>query len=115
MLRVVLIAFLIAHGLVHLAIWLPRYDPQKGSFDPAHSWLIGDRRPLARLLAISATAILVVSGIALWADADWWRPTAVVGLIVSTLLLLMFFHRWYLFILAVNLGLIVGIGWLDWP
>jgi hypothetical protein len=34
---------------------------------------------------------------------------------VSTLLILMFFHRWYLFILAVNLALIVGIGWLDWP
>jgi hypothetical protein len=115
MLRVVLIAFLIAHGLVHVAIWAPKYDPEKAQFDPSHSWLIGDRRPLARSLAFSATAILIVAGIALWADAGWWRPTAVVGLIVSTVLLLFYFYRWYVFILAVNITLIVGIGWLDWP
>jgi hypothetical protein len=115
MLRVVLIAFLIAHGLVHVAIWAPRYDPEKAPFDPSHSWLIGDRRPLARFLAFSATAILIVAGIALWADAGWWRSTAVVGLIVSTVLLLLYFYRWYVFILAVNIALIVGIGWLDWP
>ena len=90
MLRVVLIAFLIAHGLVHLAIWAPKDDPEKATFDPAHSWLIDDRRPLARLLAFSATAILIVAGIALWVDVGWWWPTAVVGLIVSTVLLLLF-------------------------
>jgi hypothetical protein len=70
---------------------------------------------LARFLAFSATAILVVAAITLWANAGWWRPTAVVGLIVSTVLLLLFFYRWYVFILAVNIALIVGIGWLDWP
>lgn len=113
--RVVLIAFLIAHGLVHVAIWAPGYDPEKASFDPARSWLIGDRRPFARVLAFSATAVLVVAGISLWADAGWWRPIAVVGLVVSTVLLLLFFYRWYVFILAVNIALIVGIGWLDWP
>ena len=115
MLRVVLIAFLIAHGLVHVAIWAPRYDPDKASFDPARSWLIGDRRLLARVLAFSATAVLIVAGISLWADAGWWRSTAVVGLVVSTVLLLLFFYRWYVFILAVNIALIVGIGSLDWP
>jgi hypothetical protein len=30
-------------------------------------------------------------------------------------LLLLYFNPWYLFILAVNLALMVGIGWLDWP
>jgi hypothetical protein len=34
---------------------------------------------------------------------------------VSTVLLLFYFYRWYVFILAVNIALIVGIGWLDWP
>jgi hypothetical protein len=38
--------------------------------------------------------------------------TAVVGLGLSTVLLLLYFN---LFILAVNLALMVGIGWLDWP
>lgn len=115
MLRVLLIAFLIAHGLVHVAMWAPTYDPEKSPFDASHSWLFGDRRALAQVLAFSAAAVLIVAGIALWAQTGWWRPTAVVGLSVSTALLLLYFNRWYLFILAVNIALIVGIGVMDWP
>jgi hypothetical protein len=115
MLRWLLIGFLIAHGLVHVAIWAPKYDPEKVPFDAAHSWLIGDQRPLAQVLAFAAAAILILAGIALWAHGGWWRPTAVVGLSLSTPLLLLYFTPWYLFILPVNVALIVGIGWMDWP
>jgi uncharacterized membrane protein YphA (DoxX/SURF4 family) len=115
LLRVLLSVFFIAHGLVRVAIWAPTYDPEKASFDAAHSWLLGDQRPLARVLAFLAAAILIVAGIALLAQGGWWRPTAVVGLAVSTVLLVLYFNRWYLFILAVNLALIVGIAGLDWP
>jgi uncharacterized membrane protein YphA (DoxX/SURF4 family) len=115
LLRVLLSVFFIAHGLVHVAIWAPRYDPEKAPFDASHSWLLGNRRPLARVLAFLAAAVLIVAGIALLAQGGWWRPTAVVGLSVSTVLLLAYFNRWYLFILAANLALIVGIAWLDWP
>jgi hypothetical protein len=34
---------------------------------------------------------------------------------VSTALLLFYFNPWYLFILAVNIALIVGVAWMDWP
>jgi len=115
MLRVLLIGFLIAHGLVHVAIWAPKYDPEKAPFDASHSWLIGDHRPLAQVLAFAAAAILVLAGIALWSHGGWWRPTAVLGLSVSTALLLLYFNPWYLFILAVNAALIVGIAFMDWP
>jgi hypothetical protein len=70
---------------------------------------------LAQFLAFAAAAILVLAGIGLWADAGWWRATGVAGLGVSTLLLLLYFNPWYLFILAVNVTLLVGVGWLDWP
>jgi uncharacterized membrane protein YphA (DoxX/SURF4 family) len=115
LLRVLLSVFFIAHGLVHVAIWAPKYDPEKAPFDASHSWLLGDRRPLARVLACLAAAILLAAGIALLAQGGWWRPTVVVGLSVSTALLLLYFNRWFLFILAVNLALIVGIASLDWP
>jgi uncharacterized membrane protein YphA (DoxX/SURF4 family) len=115
MLRVLLIGFLIAHGLVHVAIWAPKYDPEKAAFDASHSWLIGDQRPLAQVLAFVAAALLIVAGIALWAHGGWWRPTAVVGLGVSTILLLLYFTPWYLIILPVNIALIVGIAFMDWP
>ena len=113
--RVLLIAFLIAHGLVHVAIWTPRYDPEKAPFDASHSWLLGDQRTLAQILAFSAAALLVLAGIALWAHGEWWRPTAVIGLAVSTVLLLLYFTAWYIPILIVNLALIAGIVWFVWP
>jgi hypothetical protein len=115
MLRWLLIVFLIAHGLVHVAIWAPTYDPAKAPFDASHSWLIGEQRWLARVLAFAAAAVLVVAGIALWADGVWWRSTAVVGLMLSTVLLVLYFVRWYVFILAINVGLIVGLAFMDWP
>ena len=34
---------------------------------------------------------------------------------MSTALLLLYFGAWYLFILAVNIALIVGIVGIDWP
>jgi hypothetical protein len=70
---------------------------------------------LLRVLAFTAAVILVVAGIALLAQGGWWRPTAVAGLGVSTVLLLVHFTPWYLFILAVNAALIVGIAFMDWP
>jgi hypothetical protein len=114
-LRWLLTGFLIAHGLVHVAIWTPRYDPEKAPFDASHSWLIGDQRVLARVLAFFAAALLVLAGIALWAHGGWWRPTACVGLSVSTVLPLLYFTPWYLFILAINITLVVGIAFMDWP
>jgi hypothetical protein len=114
-LRWLLIVFLIAHGLVHVAIWAPKYDPEKVPFDASHSWLIGDQRLLAQVLAFTAAALLVLAGIALWTQGGWWRPTAVLGLSVSTILLLLYFNPWYLFILPVNIALIVGIAFMEWP
>ena len=115
MLRLVLIGFLIAHGLVHVAMWAPKYDPETAPFDPSHSWLLGDQRSWARFFAFVAAALLVVAGVGLAVHGEWWRPTAVIGFGVSSVLLLFYFNAWYLFILAVNTALIVGIALMDWP
>ena len=37
------------------------------------------------------------------------------GLAVSFGLMVVYFHRWFAFIEAVNAALIVAIVWLDWP
>jgi hypothetical protein len=59
-----------------------------------------------------AAAVLVVAGVALWAEAGWWRPTAMVGLAVSMVLVVVYFNLSYVFIFAVNVALIVGSpGW----
>jgi hypothetical protein len=114
--RFLFIAFLLAHAGVHAAIWAtPAPKDPEASFDAGHSWLLGDQRALALVLALAAAGFLLVAGIGLWAHAEWWRPVAVVGLAVSFGLMVLYFNPWFLVIEAVNAGLIVGILWLDWP
>lgn len=112
--RFIFIAFLIAHGALHPAIWgtPPKED---APFDVHRSWLLGSRRSLSRSLAALIGGVLVVAGIAIWVGADWWRLAAVAGLSGSFGLMVLFFNRWYLFIQAVNAALVVGLVWLDWP
>ena len=114
--RFLFIAFLIAHGGIHVAIWAtPKPKDPPPPFEPSHSWVLGDRRGVALVLALAAAAALVAAGIGLWASAEWWRPVAVAGLAVSFGLMVLFFTRWFLLIQAVNAALIVGLLWLDWP
>lgn len=47
-----------------MAIWAPKYDAEKAPFDASHSWLLGDRRPPAWLLAFSAAALLTARRLA---------------------------------------------------
>ncbi|HUF59852.1 MAG TPA: hypothetical protein VMR89_10300 [Actinomycetota bacterium] len=114
--RFIFIGFLIAHGLVHLAIWLmPKPADQNAPFDPDRSWLLGDQRTVAMLLAVTAAVLLVAGGLGLWGHAGWWRSVTAVGLAASFSLMVVYFNPWYLFIEGVNAALIVGIVWLTWP
>ena len=112
--RFLFIAFLIAHGGVHLAMWI---TPVKAdaAFNPSHSWLVGDQRGIAIIFAVAAASLLIVSGIGLWVGGSWWRPLAVVGLAASFLLMSLFFHPWFIPIQIINAGLIIALLWLDWP
>ena len=114
--RFAFIAFLIAHGAVHLAIWAtPASTEPKAPFDVRHSWLLGDSRRLPLGLAIGAALFLIASGITLWIGVAWWRPVAMAGLVASFALMVLFFHPWFLPIQAVNAALVVALAWLAWP
>ncbi len=112
--RLLFIGFLIAHGLVHLALWLTPKD-QQAPFDVSHSWILGDRRTVAVAAAVLAATLLVAGGLGLWIHADWWRALTVFGLVVSFGLMVVYFNPWYLFIEAVNAALILGLIWFTWP
>lgn len=44
--RFLFIAFLIAHGGIHVAIWAtPKPNDQEAPFDASHSWLLGNEGP----------------------------------------------------------------------
>jgi hypothetical protein len=112
--RFLFIAFLIAHGGVHLAIWLTPFKAD-APFDPGRSWLLGGQRRLGIALAVVAAALLVVGGMGLWAGGSWWRGIAVAGLAVSFVLMVLYFHPWFIPIQVINAALIVALLWLDWP
>jgi hypothetical protein len=110
------IAFLIAHGLTHLAIWAtPKPKSDTAPFDPGQSWLLGERRRSAVGIAAVAAVVLVSAGLGLWTHADWWRMTAVIGAAVSLVLVVLYFNRWLILAVVLDVGMIVGVIALDWP
>ncbi len=115
MLRILLGLFVVAHGLVHLAVWGP---PPSGNtpMQTARSWLLGDVRPLAVGLASATAALLAAGGVAVVAGAGWWPWPVIVGSAVSMLLIGLTFTPWWLFGLAIDAALLVwAVRTLSWP
>ena len=105
-LRILLGLFVIAHGLVHLAVWGPAPSGD-APMETARSWLFGDVRPLAVGLAVAAAVLLAAGGIAVLAGAGWWPWLVVVGSAVSVLLMALTFTPWWIFGLAIDAALLV--------
>lgn len=116
MLRALFIAFLIAHGAIHAAIWAtPASSDRDVPFDASQSWLLGWQRSLATLVALAAAGLLAAAGIGLWAHAEWWRAAAVAGLAVSIGLMIVWFNPWFTSIEIVNVALLIGLVFYAWP
>jgi hypothetical protein len=105
MIRVLLGAFIVAHGLVTAAMWAspPRAtDP----FRATHSWLLGDARPLAVVVALAAAAGFVLAGVGVIADQAWWAVTGIGAGAVALLLMVLFFNPWLLAGIAISAGIL---------
>ncbi len=80
MLRVAAGLFLILHGLINGAIWVPpRRDTEVTGFGSQASWLFARVRPAVVALALLATSGFVFSGAAYLAQSSWWAPIILVG------------------------------------
>jgi hypothetical protein len=109
--------FLLAHGLIHVAIYAPP-TAADAPFDSGHSWLSrGARqaRPLLLTFAYGSAAALMVAGIGLFAKQDWWQVVAIVGAALSLLLLVLFFNPWITIGVAINVAVIFVLVQTDWP
>lgn len=119
MTRWVLVALLLAHGWVHLVVrgMVPAIPTQAAS--PSHSWLLGDRRPLARGLTALTVALFAVAAVGLALQAAWWGPMAVAAAGVSVLLVALFpaaiANAWIVAPLAIDAAVIAGVVWFDMP
>jgi hypothetical protein len=108
--ELVLGSFVVAHGLVTAGIWLaPGNDD--APFDPAHSWLLGEARRAAIVIGFLVGAGLVVAGLAMLTRSDWWPTAAMLAGAGGTVQILVWFNRWLVLGLAINLAVLaVGLG-----
>ena len=105
MLRVLLGAFIVAHGLLTAFIWIssPKAD---APFRATHSWLLGEARPVAVVVALVAAAGFLLAGVGVIAEQTWWAFAGVSAGAVAPLLMTLFFNPWLLAGIAISAGIL---------
>lgn len=102
---VVVVLLLVAHGLVHLAVYLtPAPAGANGKpppFDPSHSWALTASHvahdtevAVARALAVTAALGFVVAGIGVAFGAAWAAGFAVAAAAFGLVLKGLYFNPW---------------------
>jgi hypothetical protein len=124
MTTVIVVVFLAAHGLAHLAVWLPHPEPdpeRPPPFDPDHSALLtAAAAPVATIhrvavgAAVAVAAVYVLAAMVVGVEA----PGAVVVTVVAATLGLvqkaLFFHPWLSFGVLIDVGVLAG-ALAGWP
>jgi hypothetical protein len=72
----------------------------------AHSWLIGDARPLAVVIALLAAAGFVLASVGFISQQAWWAFTGIGAGAVALLLMSLFFNPWLLAGIAISAGVL---------
>jgi hypothetical protein len=125
--QTIIAIFLILHGLVHAILALAPNpnapDARVGEFF-SQSWLLnslglpaGGGRSLAITLAAIATLGFVATGLALLdflVPFDWWRTLAIVSAIVSLLLLVIFWNRYLIIGVAIDILILAALFFAGW-
>ncbi|MEZ4554070.1 MAG: hypothetical protein AB7L91_10110 [Dehalococcoidia bacterium] len=95
--------FLIWHGVVHVIMWAVY---SSASWDPRHSWLLGDARPVVIPIAALSAALFTLAGVTLLLDTDWWPYAAVAAAAVSLALMLLTCNIRWLWGIALNAAVV---------
>ena len=105
--------FLVAHGVLHVAIWLSP-PPKNAPFDAHRSPMFGDVRVAATALGLAAGLAFVVSGVGYLAGQAWWPALALGASAASIVLMLLTFTPWWLIALAIDAAVAV-LAWRASP
>ena len=122
MTRLLVAAFLIAHGIVHAALWATPMDPDKTApFDPSYSWALAAGHVAAAPMRSASVAfawvsavLYIAAGVSVAVDAAAWSALAAVGAVVGLALKGVWFNRWLSFGLALDVAVLVAIA-QGWP
>jgi hypothetical protein len=125
--RLLLVAFLLAHGLVHLMFFAP--PPPATATGPAwpfaldRSWILtplGAGPDATRILGMALVAV-TIGGFTLAAIAalgvlpdSLWVPAVVSGAVASLALLAVYFQPWLFLGVAIDLVLLWAVLIADW-
>lgn len=120
---VLLVAFLAAHGLVHLVIWAPWPQPtdQPPPFQPDHSAVLTAVhaparavRALALGLAVAATAAYLLAAAMVGFDVPGAELAALTAALLGLLIKLVYFNPWLLIGMTLD-GLVLTSAVAGWP
>ena len=107
--RVAFVIFLFGHAAVHGVMWtLPFTDAGEDMpFDPAKSWLVGDRPEVAAVLAGLVAVGFGVAGVAFAARVAWWPGVLGGSAAVSLVLMVLFWSPYWIvgLVLSTALGI----------
>jgi hypothetical protein len=105
MIRFLLGAFIVAHGLVTALIWA---SPSRADapFRATHSWLLGDARPVGVVLAVAAAVGFALTGIGVMTQQVWWAVTGMGAGAVALFLMILFFNPWLLAGIGISAGIL---------
>jgi hypothetical protein len=125
--RLLLAAFLLAHGAIHASFLSPRPPATAGGpqwpFELGRSWVLtplGVQPQTSRLLGMAlvtatiaalALAALAAAGVV---PANLWAPASTAGAFASVVLLVLFFHPWLLLGVFIDLGLLWAVFIAAW-
>jgi hypothetical protein len=105
--RVILGALIICHGLITVLIW--GAPPSEGApFNPSHSWALGDRRAAAVVLAAAAGIGFVLVGVGVLGRAGWWPGWAIAAGALAVILMILYFNAWLVVGLAISAAVLVA-------
>jgi predicted exporter len=105
MIRILLGAFIVAHGLLTAFIWVSPPN-QDAPFRVTHSWLLGDARPLAVVIALVAAVGFMLAGVAFIGQQAWWAVTGIGAGMAALLLMALYFNPWLLAGIAISAGIL---------
>ena len=121
MVRLLTAGFLIAHGLIHAAIYAPPKPQTEQPFDPAHSWALSAAHvgiPSMRAISVNfswaVAALFAASGIALLASAEVWIPLALAGAGTGVILKGLYFNRWLSAGVLLDVAVMAAVT-AEWP
>lgn len=113
--------FLIAHGLIHASYLTPKPNDPNYPFSFTKSWLaniLGSASvPVGTTLALLVVGCFALAGLGILGvpglDGSWKLFTSM-GAVLSSLLLILFWHPWLVLGLVINAVLLYGIYQLKW-